>query len=224
MQICLPRQCLGPYPEDIPSFNRYKDSEPGKKITQWIIKSLWEHASIGLDDDGLVMTEHIPEIEDILKKRAAKFGGAWFAESYIEGREFNLSLLGDSDSPRTLPPAEIRFEGYEAGKPRIVDYRAKWATDSFEYQHTIRSFDFSPEDAPLLQTLKKIAVQCWHVFGLKGYVRVDFRVDADGQPWILEINTNPCLSPDAGFAAAVEQTGLSFAEAIEQILNDAFRG
>ena len=46
-------------------------------------------------------------------------------------------------------------------------------------------------------------MDCWRLFGLRGYARVDFRVDAQLRPWILEINTNPCLSPDAGFAAAL---------------------
>jgi D-alanine-D-alanine ligase len=69
--------------------------------------------------------------------------------------------------------------------------------------------------------LEQMAKKCWQVFGLGGYARIDFRVDADGQPWILEINANPCLSPDAGFAAAVKQSGLTFAEAVGRILSDA---
>jgi D-alanine-D-alanine ligase len=56
------------------------------------------------------------------------------------------------------------------------------------------------------------------LFGLRGYARVDFRVDEDGRPWILEINANPCLSPDAGFAAALERAGIGFDQAIQRIL------
>ena len=69
--------------------------------------------------------------------------------------------------------------------------------------------------------MKAIAVDCWHTFGLRGYARVDFRVDAGGRPWVLEINTNPCLSPDAGFAAALERAGIAFDQAIERIVADA---
>jgi len=68
-----------------------------------------------------------------------------------------------------------------------------------------------------------LARKCWIVFGLRGYVRVDFRVDRDGQPWILEINTNPCISPDAGFAAALAQAGIPYEEAIRRIVEDAMR-
>jgi D-alanine-D-alanine ligase len=50
---------------------------------------------------------------------------------------------------------------------------------------------------------------------------VDFRVDAQGRPWILEVNANPCLSPDAGFAAALTHTGIEFTRAIERVLADA---
>ena len=63
-----------------------------------------------------------------------------------------------------------------------------------------------------------LALACWHLFALRGYARVDFRVDESGEPWILEVNTNPCLSLDAGFAAAVERAGLGFADAIARIL------
>ena len=131
-----------------------------------------------------------------------KQGGECFAEAYIDGREFNLSLLASKAGPQVLPPAEIRFEDYPEGKTRIVGYRAKWHESSFEYLHTVRSFEFPPEDDELLSRLKDLAVRCWSLFDLRGYARVDFRVDRDGRPWVLEVNVNPCLSPDAGFFAA----------------------
>jgi hypothetical protein len=49
---------------------------------------------------------------------------------------FNLSLLESPDGPQILPPAEIIFEGFEAGRARIVDYQAKWDPDSYAYHHT----------------------------------------------------------------------------------------
>jgi D-alanine-D-alanine ligase len=156
---------------------------------------------------------------EMLKIQASRLGGACFAEVFIEGREFNLSLLDGPDGPQVLPPAEIIFEGYEDGKPRIVGYRAKWDDTSYEYHHTPRCFDFPPEDRALLEELKQTALRCWQVFGLKGYVRVDLRVDSSGRPWILEINTNPCLSPDAGYPAAAARAGYSLADVINQLIN-----
>jgi D-alanine-D-alanine ligase len=69
--------------------------------------------------------------------------------------------------------------------------------------------------------MQDLAAATWRAFGLRGYARVDFRVDGDGTPWIIDVNTNPCISPDAGFAAAVRQAGLPYARAIGRILNAA---
>jgi len=187
----------------------------------WIVKSLWEHASVGIDDDALVRADNPETMTAIFEQRVAALGGACFAEHFIDGREFNLSLLSGPDGPEVLPPAEILFEGYVTGKPRIVGFRAKWDESSHEYQHTSRCFDFPPQDQELLCQLKRIALRCWQVFGLAGYARVDFRVDLAGNIWILEINANPCLSPDAGFFAAVERSGLGLQDAVRRIVADS---
>ena len=187
--------------------------EPGR----FILKSSWEHASRGLDDASIVEARTAADLAAALERRLPDLAGEGFAESFIDGREFNLSLL----CRRILPPAEITFEGFKPGQPRIVGYRAKWEEASMEYTHTPRCFEFPPEDRPLLTALADTATDCWRLFGLRGYARVDFRVDAAGTPWVLEINSNPCLSPDAGFAAAVDQAGVTYTAAIDQILRDA---
>jgi D-alanine-D-alanine ligase len=69
-----------------------------------------------------------------------------------------------------------------------------------------------------------VALKCWQVFQLRGYARVDFRVDAAGIPWVLEVNANPCISPDAGFAAALEQAGIAYADGIGRIVSTARYG
>jgi len=216
---------IGPYPPDMPSLKRQAENAQSANgthaNTRWLIKSLWQHASSGLREEKLVLVDNAACVEQLLPQRASELGGACFAEAFIDGREFNLALLAGKSGPHTLPPAEIVFEGYPEDKLRIVGYRAKWEKDSYEYHHTPRHFAFSSKDAALLTCLEQTAKDCWRVFGLGGYARVDFRVDTDGQPWILEINSNPCLSPDAGFAAALEQSGLTFAEAVERILCDA---
>jgi D-alanine-D-alanine ligase len=104
-----------------------------------------------------------------------------------------------------------------------VGYAAKWDEAAAEYRQTPRTFRFPSSDRPLLDELQALARRCWSVFDLRGYARVDFRVDEDGQPWILEINVNPCLSPDAGFAAALAEQGLTIDDAVQRIIEDAFR-
>lgn len=200
----------------------FKNTEAAgeEEVVTWIIKSVWEHASIGLDAEGLVR-ETRAGIRPLLRSRAEMLGGACFAETYIDGREFNLSLLAGPGGLDVLPPAEIIFDGFPPDKPKIVDYRAKWDEGSYEFNHTPRCFDFDGQDAALINMLKDLAVRCWEVFGLAGYARVDFRVDRDGRPWILEVNTNPCLSPDAGFVAASARAGLSIDDVVFRILDHA---
>lgn len=208
---------IDPTDEDFPEPVVHGErGSPGR----WILKSLWEHASLGMDSDSVVDCDDPQIILALLRARLDRLGGAGFAERYVAGREFNLSLLASADGPQLLPPAEILFHGFAGQEPRIVDYRAKWIEDSREYRDTPRSFRFDAADHPLLEELRRLARAAWYEFQLRGWARVDFRVDPQGQPCILEVNANPCLSPDAGFAAAVTEAGLDYTEAIRRILAD----
>jgi len=188
--------------------------------SNWIIKGVWDQGSRGLDDAAVLCNVEPAEVQTRLAERAARSGRPCFAEQFIKGREFNLGLLAGPDGPESLPPAEIDFSAFPPEKPRIVGHRAKWEADSFEYIHTPRHFDFPPSDAPLLDRLRDLARRCWTLFRLRGWARVDFRVDAAGEPWILEVNGNPCLSPDAGFAAAMEQASIPYDQGIQRIMED----
>ncbi|MBI5014131.1 MAG: ATP-grasp domain-containing protein [Deltaproteobacteria bacterium] len=187
-----------------------------------IVKSVWEEASVGIDDASVVRDPAGAAAE--LGRRARAFGGEWFAEAFVEGREFNISVLAGEGGVDVLPPAEIDFTDFPEGKPRIVGYRAKWDDASFEFHHTPRRFDLPASDRPLLEHLAEVSRRCWETFGLRGYARVDFRVDRAGEPWVLEINANPCLSPDSGFVAAAAAAGLGYGELVARILAGAAHG
>ena len=189
----------------------------------WMVKSLWEHASVGLDERDTVLSDSVAEARQKMARQAASLGNACFAEQFIDGREFNLSLLAGPGGPQVLARPRSFSRPIRQGRLRIVGYRAKWDPESYEYAHTPRRFDFIPEDRGLIATLEKSALDCWRLFGLNGYARVDFRVDSCNRPWILEVNSNPCLSPDAGFAAALAEAGVPFEQAVERILRDALR-
>lgn len=191
--------------------------EPAAEVAQWIVKSLYEHSSLGIDDASIVDG---PAVEAALRARRAEFGGEWFAEAFVPGRELNVALLAAGGAPRVLPIAEIRFQDFPAGKPRIVGYAAKWDASSFEYRNTVRSFAV---EATLRDRASALALDCWSLFELGGYARVDFRVDERGEPWILEVNANPCLAPDAGFAAAAAEAGIDFDTIVAALLEDALR-
>jgi D-alanine-D-alanine ligase len=186
----------------------------------YIIKSVWEHASVGLEESSVLPVKSSDQLLAEMEKRRNQLGGDCFVEQYIEGREFNLSIVASQEGPEVLPPAEMRFIDYPPGKWKVLGYRAKWDEASFESLHTQRSFEFPKSERPLLQQLMDLARRCWQLFGLRGYARVDFRVDERNQPWVLEINANPCLSPDAGFVAAASQAGLSYRQVVERIIRD----
>ena len=190
----------------------------------YIIKSVWEHASQGIDEHSVIAVKNKHHLIKALQSKEDQLGGECIAEQYIEGREFNLSLLASPKGPEVLPPGEIIFEDYPQEKIKIVCYRAKWVEGSFEYLHTPRTFEFSSlQDHALLRRLKKIAKKCWNLFELHGYARVDFRVDKFNNPFVLEVNANPCISPDSGFVAAAAQAGLSMKQVIERIISDALQ-
>jgi len=190
-----------------------------KKDDIYIVKPIWEDGSLGLDEENIFRGNNKAYIQK-LKKLDPK---VFFIEQFIEGREFNIAVLGGKNGPQAMPPAEILFKDYPEGKHHIMGYKAKWTEDSFEYDHTARTFRFKKEEHPLLEELRSIAFRCWDAFELRGYVRVDFRVDKNRKPYILEINGNPCLAPAVGFVAAIKQAGLTFPQAVERIIEDALR-
>lgn len=190
--------------------------EMGGTAGAWIVKSVWEHASHGLDDASIVAD--CGGVAAEIARRQARFGGEWFAERYIPGRELNVAIIASGHGPSALPVAEIRFDGFPADKPHIVGFAAKWEPESFEYRRTVRSFAI---EASLAAHLERLALACWEVFELSGYARVDFRVDANGKAWVLEVNANPCLSADAGFAAMLAAAGIPLPQALAWILADA---
>lgn len=198
------------------------DFPPGSR---WILKAVAEHASFGLSEEHVFAFTDENDLRRRLENRCAQTGRPHFAEEYIEGREFNLSLLADGcgatgarDRPRVLPAAEIDFSAFPAGRARIVGHAAKWAEDSREYRETPRHFRASSTDPVLVAQLSNLALRAWRYFDLRGFARIDFRVDSLDRPWILEINSNPCLSPDAGFQAALREAGIPFHDALAALI------
>lgn len=188
---------------------------------RFIVKSVWEHASFGLDEDNVVHVSSRARLLAEMKARQGRLGGECFAEEYVSGREFNLAVVERDGLPLVLAPAEILFAGYAKDKHRVVGFRAKWQEQSFEYQNTKRRLEFPESDAPLLRRLILAAEQCWKAFALSGYARIDLRVDAKGRPWIIDVNANPCLSPDAGFQASCAASGLTFPDVVDLLLQSA---
>ncbi|MDA1075573.1 MAG: ATP-grasp domain-containing protein, partial [Proteobacteria bacterium] len=160
---------------------------------RYILKARTEHASLGIGDDAIVETRDLAALKARITRQSARLATPCFAERYVPGREFNIALLAGGDGVQVLPPAEIDFGEFGPDQPHIVGHAAKWQPDSFEFQSTPRVFDFAERDADLLATLTRLTAQVWDRLDLRGYARVDFRVDHAGQPWVLEVNPNPCI-------------------------------
>ena len=182
---------------------------------RWIVKAVAEHASKGLDR-GSVVTGRAA-VAARLAEMTARHGGDWFAERYIDGRDFAVSLLGPKGALQVLPPAEMVLAGFPDGYPKILDYGAKWHPGAPGYD-SYRSFEYGPGDLGLLEVLKDLAARTAALFGLGGYVRVDFRIDPDHGPMLLEVNANPCLDPDAGYARTAAEAGIGYDQIIARIV------
>jgi len=178
-----------------------------------LMKPRWQDASIGIDQESLLLSP--TGIEPRLAEYFVRFGPL-VVEEYLEGREFNVSLLGHPQ-PQVLPLAEIDYTGYPADLFRIVGYRAKWNEESPEYHTTNRLFPDLP--TALASELRQVAATCFQLFDLRDYGRVDMRLDGQGRVQVLELNANPCLSPDAGFPAAVAKSGLDYTGMINTLLS-----
>ncbi len=185
----------------------------------YIMKTFWEEASIGIDKDSVCSASGIEDLMSLLRERSILLGKECFAERFIEGREFNVSVLAGPKGPSVLPAAEMTFT-FPDDRPKIMNYNAKWVEDSVEYDGTMRTFKISEDDAGLIREINRVSLKCWEVFNLHGYARVDIRVDAEGRPWVLEINANPCITPGSGLPAASEHAGISYREMIRRIIAD----
>jgi D-alanine-D-alanine ligase len=180
-----------------------------------IVKPLREDASIGIEADAVV--KNMEELEKRVSYVLDNYYQPALLEEYIEGREFNISVLGNGSNKRTLPPSEIDFTGYPEGVPRICCYEAKWITVSPLY---IKSPPVCPADIPdsLAGELRDVALKAYDAIGCRDYARVDLRLGTDGGLRVLEVNPNPDISSDAGFVRAAKSAGLEYHQLIGEIV------
>jgi len=183
---------------------------------RYIVKATWEDASIGLDEDAVVSPTSNEDLLNLIKAKNEKYKIEFFAERYIHGRDFTISMV----ARKQMPVCEVTFFGYyDDDKVRVFDYNAKWVKDTPEYDNTDIEFEFEGLDSVIGQ-MQKIAYECWDIFNLKGYARVDFRVDEEGKPFVLEINPNPCISRGIMFDKMMHEGGVDYVEGIKAIIED----
>jgi D-alanine-D-alanine ligase len=151
-----------------------------------------------------------------------RYGQPALVEEFAEGRELNVSVLGEGESARSLLLAEIDYSGFPAGKPHLITYAAKWEEQSAEClgSNPMPARDLAPE---LAARISELAVGAYRAVGLRDYGRVDLRLHPERGPLILDVNANPDLSEKAGLARAARWSGLRYDQLIEQIVQAALR-
>lgn len=181
-----------------------------------IVKPIREDGSIGIKERSVVkneeqLREEVDHILSIYKQEA-------LVEEFIDGREFNVSLIGNR-KPIILPVAEIDFSGMPENLPKIVSYRAKWIKQSIVFRKTpvICPAQIDEKTRELTGDVSK---KCYKIFGCRGYARIDFRYDEkDKKLYVLEINPNPDISEDSGIVKAAAAVGMSYQDLLLKIIN-----
>jgi D-alanine-D-alanine ligase len=182
-----------------------------------IVKPSAEDASVGIDNGSIVDT--IAGVRKRVRHIFQNFDQPAIVDEYVEGRELNVAIIGNR-RPITLPISEIDFSGLPADFPHIVTYNAKWMEGTDEYKGTV---GVCPAQIPadVERQAKEIALKCYRVMGCRDYARVDMRLDKNNNLYVIEVNPNPDISDDAGFARSAREYGFSFDEIINKIVEYA---
>lgn len=185
----------------------------------WFVKLAHEDASVGITQDNLVATP--AALRQRARELMLEHHQGVLAERYVEGRELNVALIGNPPALEILPLHEIDFAAMPAGRPHIVSYAAKWDERHVDYAGT-KPVPLRAASPELVDSVERIARAAWDALGLRDYGRIDLRIDAQG-PWVIDVNPNPDISPDAGVARAAQLAGMSYPQLIARIADVAFR-
>ncbi len=168
-----------------------------------VLKPTSEGSSVGVS-----IVKELPELKRIARKTQYEFGEIFF-EQYIRGTEVTVGLLGVKTNLRALPVLEL------VPKREFYDYEAKYTEGMTEFFVPARLSD------PLTRRVQEIALNTHKAIGCWGVSRVDMMIDADGQPYVTEINTLPGLTELSDLPAQAAAVGISYDELIQEILASA---
>jgi D-alanine-D-alanine ligase len=177
-----------------------------------IVKPQAQDASIGIDRNSVVHDERSLRcrVEYVLDTYCQPA----LVESFVVGREFNVGVWGNGVA-HTLPLAEIDFSAWADPYTHVVHFGAKWDETCREYQ-TMNALCPASVEPELAERIKRVVLAAYQAMGCRDYARVDLRVQ-DGVPYVLEVNPNPCLATDGGFAHVARVAGYDYAHMAHQI-------
>lgn len=180
----------------------------------YIVKPIREDGSAGITKDSV--SENGSEVEKRVRIIHEKYNQPALVEEFIEGREFTVAVVGNP--PRVFGVGEIDFSKTPEGEPRIISYRAKW--DAAIPVYAIFPANLTNE---LKARVERIAIKAFNAIGCRDYARMDIRVSENRRVYVLEINTNPDISPDAEFEDAAKAAGAVYADFIREVVENALK-
>lgn len=180
----------------------------------YFVKLAHEDASLGITEANVC--HDAAALRTRARELMAEFKQGVIAERYIEGREVNVTLFGSGDGVEVLPLHEIDFAAMPSDRPRIVSYAAKWDEQHVDYAGT-KAVPLKGVSSSVVSEIERVARAAWLAVGLRDYGRVDLRVDENGMPWVIDVNPNPDISPDAGVARAAAAAGMSYPQMVARI-------
>ncbi|MCC7013184.1 MAG: ATP-grasp domain-containing protein [Planctomycetes bacterium] len=183
-----------------------------------VVKPSREDASHGISSDSLVRDE--PALRRQARHVIETYAQAALVEEYIEAREINVALLHGPAGLELLPLSEIDYSGFGAGEARLVTYAGKWIESSRDWALTqvIPARALQPAQR---ERIEHVARATFEALGLCDYGRVDLRLDTAGEPYVIDVNPNPDISPGAGFQLAAARAGISHADIVQRIVESA---
>jgi D-alanine-D-alanine ligase len=175
------------------------------------VKPLLEDASLGITRKSFVRDDE--ELQKQVEYIIKSYHQPVLVEKFIAGRELNVSILGNRE-PCILPISEIVFKYFD--EPKIVDYSAKWVKDSNNY---VNSVPVCPAylTTKIRKKVERAALHAYTSLHCRDYARIDIRLEKE-TPYVLEVNPNPTISPDAGFARSLKAAGIAYEVFIKQII------
>lgn len=182
-----------------------------------IVKPSREDASVGIDDKSVVY--NLNDLKKRVRYIHQEFDEPALVEEFIDGRELNAAIIGNS-RPIVLPISEIDFSGLTDSMHKIVTYAAKWLHGTIEYDGT-KGVCPAPLSPKVEALVRETALKCYRVLGCRDYARVDFRLTDKDELYVLEVNPNPDISDDAGFARSARAHGFTFPQLVSKIVDAA---
>lgn len=186
-----------------------------------IVKPSREDASHGIESASVVADE--PALRARARHVIEHYAQPAIVEQFVDGREINVALIESPRGLEVLPLSEIDYTGFPPDMPRIVSYAGKWIETSRDWALTqvIAARDVDEDQRARIEG---IARRAFDVLGLRGYGRVDMRIaTGTGEPFVIDVNPNPDISIDAGFALAAARAGYAHADVVEWIVESAIR-